>query len=143
MPFTITQACNGCQACRRICPADAISGEKKKLIPSTDTVCIECGACGRICPQQADPGWLGKGMYAWSNVPSGRTRSSRMKTCMSCTICIDACPVNCLALTEANKARDLHGYPYLKDEKACIGCGFCAAECPVDAISHETLAQGG
>jgi NAD-dependent dihydropyrimidine dehydrogenase PreA subunit len=56
------------------------------------------------------------------------------KACMSCNICIETCPVNCLALSMPRGPRNLHGYPYLKHEKVCIGCGFCALECPVNAI---------
>ena len=40
MSFSITDACNGCGACKRICPADAIGGEKKKLHVIDDTLCI-------------------------------------------------------------------------------------------------------
>ncbi len=53
MSYTITEKCNGCGACARICPAVAISGEKKKPHTIDANLCIECGACGRICPQSA------------------------------------------------------------------------------------------
>jgi Na+-translocating ferredoxin:NAD+ oxidoreductase subunit B len=134
MSYSITESCNGCQACKKICPVDAISGERKTLHAIDGTMCIECGACGRICPQQAVQDQSG-------NKCTMIKRSGWMKpriqveTCMSCTICIDACPVNCLALSEASNTKNLHGHPYLKDEKACIGCGFCSLECPVEAIS--------
>jgi len=62
------------------------------------------------------------------------------EACMSCTICIDACPAHCLEMSEAKDSGNTHAYPYLKAEKACIGCGFCAAECPVDAIFMRTPA---
>lgn len=134
MSFSITQACNGCQACKKICPVDAISGERKENHTIDGTVCIDCGACGRICPQQAILDGSGK---ACSMIKRSQWMNPQfeMKTCMSCTICLDACPVNCLALMEAPEAKNLHMYPYLKDEKVCIGCGFCSAECPVEAIS--------
>ncbi|PKN79074.1 MAG: hypothetical protein CVU51_15335 [Deltaproteobacteria bacterium HGW-Deltaproteobacteria-1] len=53
MPHTITENCNGCGACARLCPASAISGEKKKLHSIDAVLCIDCGACGRTCPQSA------------------------------------------------------------------------------------------
>jgi len=51
MSYTITEKCNGCGACMRVCPAGAISGEKKKPHKIEVNLCIECGACGRVCPQ--------------------------------------------------------------------------------------------
>ncbi len=53
---------------------------------------------------------------------------------MSCTICIEACPVDCLKLSYTKDNKDIRGYPILENERTCIACGFCAVECPVDAI---------
>ncbi len=134
MSYTITTTCNGCQACTKLCPVAAISGEKKLLHTIDGSLCIECGACGRICPQNAVLDQIGR--------PCTMVKRSQwakplidMKLCMSCNICIDTCPVNCLGLVESTEVKDPHRYPYLKEEKACIGCGFCALECPVDAIT--------
>ncbi|HPS94835.1 MAG TPA: 4Fe-4S binding protein [Deltaproteobacteria bacterium] len=137
MPYTITQSCNGCQACRKLCPVDAISGEKKGLHTIDGPQCIECGACGRVCSHQAVLDRFGNSctMVKRSQWKKPRVQDEK---CMSCAICIDACPVNGLALSFSKKARDPHGYPTLKDEKTCIGCGFCALECPVDAIVMQT-----
>lgn len=140
MSFSITQTCNGCQACKKICPVDAISGERKEIHAIDGEACIECGACGRICPQQAILDGSGK---ACTMVKRSQWMKPRFdqKTCMSCTICLDACPVNCLAMKESAEPQNLHLYPYLKEEKACIGCGFCSSGCPVDAVSMIVPAQ--
>jgi NADP-reducing hydrogenase subunit HndC len=42
--------CKGCGICAKKCPADAISGEKKKPYSIDLTKCIKCGACIEACP---------------------------------------------------------------------------------------------
>jgi Na+-translocating ferredoxin:NAD+ oxidoreductase subunit B len=133
MPYTITDLCNGCGACEKICPADAISGEKKAVYKVDGDLCIECGACGRVCPKRAVLDSEGRQCLMVKRSFWLKPTFNR-KTCMSCNICIDTCPVSCISLAEPVGRKDLHGYPYLKDEKACIGCGFCEEACPVDSI---------
>ena len=45
----IPDACVGCGACLRVCPVDAIAGEKKKPHVIAEAVCIKCGACYDVC----------------------------------------------------------------------------------------------
>ncbi|HWR57375.1 MAG TPA: 4Fe-4S binding protein, partial [Thermodesulfovibrionales bacterium] len=45
----IEEACKGCGVCKRACPANAISGEKKKPHTIDLEKCIKCGACFDVC----------------------------------------------------------------------------------------------
>lgn len=45
----IADKCKGCTACKRACPADAISGEVKGLHVIDPAKCIKCGACIEKC----------------------------------------------------------------------------------------------
>jgi len=43
--------CNGCGACKDVCPVNAIKIESEKAMISND--CVECGACVSQCPREA------------------------------------------------------------------------------------------
>lgn len=51
--MVITEKCTGCGACRYVCPAHAITGEKKKPHRIDMDICIRCGRCYEICKYQA------------------------------------------------------------------------------------------
>ena len=48
--YTIDKTkCVGCTACARVCPANAIAGERKQPHSINNETCIKCGQCYEIC----------------------------------------------------------------------------------------------
>ena len=47
--YSITYECNGCGACVKVCPTDAIAGKVKKLHVIDEVKCIKCGTCMDVC----------------------------------------------------------------------------------------------
>ena len=56
------------------------------------------------------------------------------RTCIGCTLCIQACPVDAIL----GSAKQMH--TVLADE--CTGCELCLAPCPVDCISMRPVGEG-
>jgi len=135
MSYSITELCKGCGACVKVCPMDAVSGEKKQRHIIDGSRCIECGVCGRICPND------GAILDARDRVCVKMKKSEWPKPvvirsiCTSCSICVDTCPFGCLEISQPpDFPRDLSSSAYLKEEKACVGCNVCAEACPQEAI---------
>lgn len=135
MPYTITEKCKGCGACAKLCPTEAISGEKKLQHLIDKNKCIECGVCGRICPT-AESVQDAKGNYCEKLKRSEWPKPVVIRSiCSACGICIDMCPFDCLGLTEPDEfPKTIKSSAYLTSEKACVGCGICSNDCPQEAI---------
>jgi electron transport complex protein RnfB len=134
MAYRINSTCQGCQACVRNCPTQAISGERHTVHIIEPDRCIECGTCGRICPYNA--------VEKPDGSPAQRVKRAEWekpvidhRSCVSCGLCITTCPVSCLDYDNPKIRSSHEGIPYLKTSKTCLGCGFCAAVCPVGAIT--------
>ncbi|MBQ9815435.1 MAG: 4Fe-4S dicluster domain-containing protein [Lachnospiraceae bacterium] len=58
------------------------------------------------------------------------------KNCISCSICVQACPVSALELSLFGKSGKYPNmFPEVMSDK-CIGCGICVKNCPMDCISQ-------
>ena len=144
MTHHINENCSGCMLCQRVCPVNAISGEKKQLHSIDANLCIDCGVCGRVCAFNAVQDAAGKSVEKVK-------RSEWLKpiwdydSCVACNICVMACPTGVIALQFPNGDRRRDSLPYLQNAKNFIGCSFCADSCPTDAImmqSVEWIAKG-
>ena len=49
LTYSINEKCNGCTACGRVCPAKAISGDKRQAHVIDHSKCIRCDECFRTC----------------------------------------------------------------------------------------------
>jgi Na+-translocating ferredoxin:NAD+ oxidoreductase RNF subunit RnfB len=45
----ISDNCVGCTACARVCPVNAVTGERKEPHLINQSICIKCGACIEKC----------------------------------------------------------------------------------------------
>ncbi len=137
MSHTITIACTGCTACPKVCPVDAISGERKTLHVIDPAICIDCGACGRICPADAVQDQDGQPVLMLKRSLWLKPVVDE-KTCISCGICLEVCPTSVLDFAEL-KPDQVRAVAYLRDARNCIGCSFCETACPVDSIQMQSL----
>jgi NAD-dependent dihydropyrimidine dehydrogenase PreA subunit len=51
--YIIEELCNGCTLCKKRCPEEAITGEKKEPHAIDPARCVNCGICFSLCKQEA------------------------------------------------------------------------------------------
>jgi NADH:ubiquinone oxidoreductase subunit F (NADH-binding) len=51
--YSITEDCTGCTSCVKVCPTDAITGERRQLHTIDQSKCIQCGTCMDVCKDGA------------------------------------------------------------------------------------------
>jgi Na+-translocating ferredoxin:NAD+ oxidoreductase RNF subunit RnfB len=56
------------------------------------------------------------------------------QACTGCGKCVDACPVEALALVSANDPRKAKAKRARLAEALCLGCGVCVAACPENGL---------
>jgi len=133
MGYSITGLCNGCGACVKVCPTNAITGMKKNQHAISPARCIECGACGRICPQTAVLDDAGKKVERVKKADWLRPVIDRQR-CRACENCVGACPSGALTMygeeLPLTRNRAVLAYP-----DKCVSCGWCREHCLFDAIT--------
>ncbi|MBO8137740.1 MAG: NADH-quinone oxidoreductase subunit I [Desulfotomaculum sp.] len=57
--------------------------------------------------------------------------------CISCGMCVRACPNNVIKMETETVARKKRLLKYVMDIKYCLFCGFCVESCPKNALGYE------
>lgn len=133
MSYSISALCTGCGACIKMCPVEAIAGEKKEQHLINASFCIECGSCGRICPVSAvldDKGGTVAKMKK-SDWPKPVIDTNR---CSACENCVGACPTHALAMAD-ERLPLAKNWAVLAQPGKCVSCGWCKDNCLFDAIT--------
>ena len=91
-------------------------------------LCSGCNICSIACMDQNDydPSCGEKPFRTVRTAEKAGSFTSYSESCLHCGLCIDACPISCIARDEQT------GF-VVYDNTECIGCGACKAVCPVDA----------
>ena len=68
--------------------------------------------------------------------------SFHYENCVSCSICVQACPAGAIDLTRKGKSgRYRNLFPELVND-SCIGCALCVKSCPMDCINMQAVYEG-
>jgi ferredoxin len=58
----------------------------------------------------------------------------KLDACTGCGKCVDACPVEAMALVSAEDPKRLAKRKAVVLESSCLGCGVCVRACPTNAL---------
>ena len=127
-------ACPGLGDCLTVCPQNAISIDRQKMVATVDwSLCTGCGLCVSECPQYiielvpADTKIALLCSYTpLKNVP-GRERCD--SGCTHCKKCFRACEDDAIAWNEQILMPQF-------DPQKCSLCLKCAQQCPPDCLSQ-------
>ena len=68
--------------------------------------------------------------------------SFHYENCVSCSICVQACPAGALDLTKPGRSgRYRNLFPELVNER-CIGWALCVKSCPMECINMQAVYDG-
>lgn len=130
MAHFITDTCIGCTACVRVCPTDAISGERKELHVIDPDLCIDCGACENACPVECIENAHGVKLPRIAKRADWPKPVVSEELCTGCHFCVDVCPFDCLELT----GPQMMGIAELVKPMQCVACYQCEEVCAKGAI---------
>ena len=126
LPQTQCTRC-GYPDCRRYAEAIAEGSAPINRCPpgGTEGIARLAALTGQpVLPLDADCGAEGPRTVAWIDET----------WCIGCTLCIKACPVDCIVGT--------HKQMHTVIEADCTGCELCLPACPVDCIELEVVTPG-
>ena len=103
----------GCKKCEEKCPLGIITVNENQEVNIQTELCAGCQICWQECPGDA---------IEVTKFIEGSIKINNEACEVGCRQCLNACPVNALAL-------DLDGNVYAKDMN-CIYCGACLLVCP-------------
>ncbi|BDE97867.1 4Fe-4S dicluster domain-containing protein [Raoultibacter timonensis] len=132
--------CMRCQKCVSVCHArviqplsiaESIKGASTPTLDFSRNYCDFCAEenggrprCSEVCPTKALLPQSGKATV--NGIAVVNERSCIAWDWKGCTVCVDECPQDAIALDEQGRA--------LVDDALCDGCGLCELICPSSSL---------
>jgi ferredoxin len=128
----VSEACNRCMACRKVCPMGAIEEDPLKTrLPE----CIQCKECARICPQKAisfPASFAGMGEYSAVDV-SRRGFFTSLAGGLTFGFLSIQTPFTLLQ-GKRELIRPPGAIPETEFLRTCIRCGECMKSCVTNTL---------